>query len=72
MDLMNNVFGNYLCSIVIVFIDDIFLYSKSEDEHMCHLRIILELLKEHQLFAFLGYIVSCEVIDVDPRVTKVV
>ena len=51
MDLMNKVFQNYLDSFVIVFIDDILVYSKNDDDHMDHLRIVLQTLKEHQLFA---------------------
>ena len=51
MDLMNRVFRNYLDSFVIVFIDDILIYSKNEGDHMNHLRVVLQVLKEHQLFA---------------------
>ena len=51
MDLMNRVFQNYLDSFVIVFIDDILVYSKNDDDHMDHLRIVLQTLKEHQLYA---------------------
>ena len=80
MDLMNRVFQNYLDSFVIVFIDDILVYSKNDDDHMDHLRIVLQTLKEHQLYAkyskcefcfrlvtFLGYIISSEGVEVDPR-----
>ncbi len=51
MDLMNQVFRNYLDSFVIVFIDNILIISKSEDDHMSHLTIALKVLKDHQLFA---------------------
>ena len=51
MGLLNRVFKNYLDSFVIVFIDDILVYSKSEDGHMDHLRAVLQVLKEHQLIA---------------------
>ena len=54
MDLMNRVFKPYLDSFVIVFIDDILIYSKNEAEHEEHLRIILQTLKEHQLYAKLS------------------
>ena len=77
---MNLVFRNFLDSFVIVFIDDILIYSKSEDDHMNHLRIVLQVLKDHQLYAkfskcefwlrsvaFLGHIVSSEGIEVDPK-----
>ena len=47
MDLMNRVFRNYLDSFVIVFIDEILVYSKNEYDHMGHLRVVLQTLKEH-------------------------
>ena len=80
MDLMNKVFHPYLDQFVIVFIDDILVYSKSADEHALHLRIVLQTLKDRQLFAkfskcefwlneviFLGHVVSGDGIFVDPR-----
>nr|GEX25563.1 putative reverse transcriptase domain-containing protein [Tanacetum cinerariifolium] len=51
MDLMNRVFKPYLNKFVIVFIDDILIYSKSEEEHAKHLKLILELLKKEELYA---------------------
>ncbi|XP_059639768.1 uncharacterized protein LOC132282163, partial [Cornus florida] len=51
MDLMNRVFREYLDQFVIVFIDDILVYSKSEKDHARHLRTVLQTLREHQLFA---------------------
>ena len=51
MDLMNPVFYPYLDKFVIVFIDDILVYSKTYDEHQQHLRIVLQTLREHQLYA---------------------
>nr|GEX32897.1 putative reverse transcriptase domain-containing protein [Tanacetum cinerariifolium] len=51
MDLMNRVCKPYLDKFVIVFIDDIFIYSKDEKEHEEHLKVILELLKEEKLYA---------------------
>ena len=79
MDLMNRVFRSYLDKFVVVFIDDILIYSRSEKEHDKHLRIVLETLKEHQLYAklkkcefwldkvnFLGHVISKEGISVDP------
>ena len=50
MDIMNRVFQNYLDSFVIVFINDILVYSKNEGEHLKHLRVVLQLLKEYQLY----------------------
>ena len=79
MDLMNLFFGPYLDKFVIVFIDDILVYSSSKEEHAEHLRITLQTLREHQLYAkfikcqfwldrvaFLGHVVSAEGISVDP------
>ncbi|KAJ6837238.1 uncharacterized protein M6B38_121855 [Iris pallida] len=54
MDLMNRVFYQYLDKFVIVFIDDILIYSKSEEEHEKHLRIVLQTLREEQLYAKLS------------------
>ena len=51
MDLMNRVFKHYLDFFVIVFTDDILIYSRNEEEHASHLRIVLKALKDHQLFA---------------------
>ncbi|WMV41089.1 hypothetical protein MTR67_034474 [Solanum verrucosum] len=51
MDLMNRLFRQYLDMFVIVFIDVILIYSISEEEHINHLRIVLKILKEQQLFA---------------------
>ncbi|XP_024971908.1 uncharacterized protein LOC112510794 [Cynara cardunculus var. scolymus] len=51
MDLMNRVYGPYLDQFVIVFIDDILIYSKSKEEHEQHFRMILELLAKEQLYA---------------------
>ena len=50
MDLMNRLFQNYLDAFVIVFIDDILVYSKNEGDHMGHLRLVLHVLKEHYYF----------------------
>ncbi|KAJ6839083.1 uncharacterized protein M6B38_316420 [Iris pallida] len=85
MDLMNRVFYQYLDKFVIVFIDDILVYSKSEEEHERHLRIVLQTLREEQLYAklskcefwldqipFLGHIVSGEGISVDPKKVEAV
>ena len=54
MDLMNRVFQPYLDRFVIVFIDDILVYSGSPEEHLEHLRIVLQTLRERQLYAKLS------------------
>ena len=51
MDLINGVFRKYLDKIIIVFIDDILIYSKNPEEHEEHLRLALQTLKEPQLYA---------------------
>jgi hypothetical protein len=50
MNLMNKVFMEFLDKFVVVFIDDILIYSKSEEEHATHLKLVLETLREHQLY----------------------
>ena len=62
MEYMNRIFHPYLDQFVVVFIDDILVYSKSEEEHVEHLRIVLHVLKEKQLFAKLS---KCEVGNVE-------
>jgi hypothetical protein len=57
MNLMNNVFMNYLDKFVVVFIDDILIYSQSEEEHADHLKMVLQRLREHQLYVKLS---KCE------------
>ena len=51
MDLMHMVFQPYLDQFVVVFVDDVLIYSQSENEHEDHLRIVLQALKDHQLYA---------------------
>jgi hypothetical protein len=57
MNLMNSVFMDYLNKFVVVFIDDILIYSQSEEEHVDHLKMVLQRLREHQLYAKLS---KCE------------
>lgn len=80
MDLMNRIFMPYLDNFVLVFIDDILIYSCCEAEHEEHLRTVLQTLRKHQLYAklskckfwldrisFLGHIISGARVSVDPK-----
>jgi hypothetical protein len=80
MNLMNSIFMDYLDKFVVVFIDDILIYSQSEEEHADHLMMVLQRLREHQLYAklskcefwisevmFLGHIINKEGLVVDPK-----
>jgi hypothetical protein len=82
--LMNSVFMSVLDKIVVVFIDDILIYSKNEEEHARHLRIVLTHLREHQLYAkfskcafwleeiqFLGQVLSANGIAVVPAKSRI-
>ena len=79
MYLMNSIFMPELYKFVVVFIDDILIYSENEADHAEHLRIVLSRLREHKLYAkfskcefwlskvpFLGHILSSDGISVDP------
>ncbi|XP_052878944.1 uncharacterized protein LOC128285518 [Gossypium arboreum] len=66
MDLMNRIFQPYLDQFVVVFIDDILVYLKTETEHDEHLRTVLQILREKQLFGKLSKL-SAEGIKVDPK-----
>jgi hypothetical protein len=54
MNLMNNVFMDYLDKFVVVFIDDTLIYSQNEEEHVDHVKMVLQRLREHQLYAKLS------------------
>ena len=54
MCLMNSVFSRYMDKFVLVFLDDILIYSKNEDENEEHLRLTLKLLREHKMYAKLS------------------
>ena len=85
MCLMNNVMHKYLNKFMVIFIDDILIYSKSKEEHEEHLKIVLQELREHQLYAkfskcdffkdkiqYLGHVVTKEEIFVDPKKIKAI
>ena len=85
MDHMHRVFQLYLDQFVMVFVDDILIYSQLEREHEDHLRIVLQLLRDHQLYAkfskcefcltrvrFLGHVVSALGVSVDPKKVEAV
>ena len=85
MDIMHRVFQPYLDQFVVVFVDDILIYSQSEWDHEYHLRIVLQLLRDHQLYAkfskcefwltevrFLGHVVSASGVSVDPEKVEAV
>jgi hypothetical protein len=80
MFLMNGVFRECLDKFVIVFLDEILVYSNSKEDHEQHMRMVLKVLREHQLYAklskcsfyqkkihYLGHIISKDGIDVDPE-----
>ena len=85
MDLMHRIFQPYLDQFVVVFVDDILIYSQSKWEHEYHLRIVLQLLRDHQLYAkfskcefwltevrFLGHVVSAPGVSVNLEKVKAV
>ena len=85
MDLMNRIFMPYLDQFVIVFFDDILVYSASKEEHKDHLRKVLQVLRKNQLYAklskyefwsdhisFLGHIISGAGVAVDPKKVEAV
>ncbi|KAK2374423.1 putative mitochondrial protein [Trifolium repens] len=85
MEYMNRIFQPYLDKFVVIFIDDILIYSKDSQEHAEHLRIVLEVLREKQLYAkfskcefwlsevkFLGHVISQGGVSVDPSKVEAV
>ena len=85
MDYMNRIFHDYLDQFVVVFIDDILVYSRNKEEHEKHLRIVLQILRDRKLFAklskcefwlekvqFLGHVISKDGVAVDPAKVEVV
>ena len=85
MDLMHRIFQPYFDQFVVVFMDDILIYSQSEWEHEYHLRIVLQVLRDQQLYAnfskcefwltevrFLRHVVSASGVSVDPEKVEAV
>ena len=85
MDLMHRIFKPYLDQFVVVFIDDILVYSKTLEDHERHLRVVLQILREYQLYAkfskcefwlkevtFLDHIIFNDGIKVDPTKVEIV
>eukprot|EP00253_Pinus_taeda_P009116 PITA_09116 len=83
MCLMNNIFHQYLDRFVLIFIDNILIYSRTKEEHQEHLRMVLQTLREHQLYAkfskcdflkeeiqYLGHVITKNGIVVDPEKIK--
>ena len=85
MDLMSCVFNPYLDKLVIIYLDDILIYSENEQDHIIHVRKTLEILREHKLFAkpsrctfcaheveYLGYILKGNGIVINPHKTEAI
>ena len=85
MDLMHRVFKPYLNQFVVVFVEEILIYSQSEEEHEDHLRIVLQAIREHQLYTklskcefwlievrFLRHVVSAPSVSVDLKKVEAV
>jgi hypothetical protein len=85
MCLMNNVLCKFLDIFVLVFIDDILIYSKSIEEHEEHLKLVLQVLREHKFYAkfikcvfsqkqvhYLGHVITEEGVEVDPKKIKAI
>ena len=85
MDLMHRASQLYLNQFVVVFFDDILIYSKSEEEHEDHLRVVLRVLRDHRLYAkfskcefwltdvkILGHVMSASGVSVNPKKVEVV
>ena len=84
-NVMSDVFRQHLGKFVLVYLDDILIFSKSPEEHAEHLKVVLDLLRKHEFYAkmskcefnkpelqFLGHIVGRDVIKMDPQKTAVI
>ena len=85
MDYMNRIFRPWLDKFVVIFIDDILIYSKTREEHADHLRVVLKILRDHQLYRklskcvfwldevqFVGHVISAKGLAVDPAKIEMV
>ena len=85
MDITHRVFHPYLDRFVVVFMDDILIYSETEEDHEDHLRVVLQTLRDHQLYAkfskcefwltevrFRGHVLSASGVLIDPEKVEVV
>ena len=85
MDYMNRIFRPFLDKFAVVFIDDILIYSRTREEHAEHLRTVLNILREKQLYAklskcelwmseiqFLGHVITAQGITINPSKVEVV
>jgi hypothetical protein len=83
MYLINKVFMEYLDKFIVVFVDDIQIFSRTEEEHEVHLRLVLEKVRAHQLHAmfskcefwimdvaFHGHVITAGGVSVDPGMVK--
>ncbi|KAK3560548.1 hypothetical protein QTP86_010956 [Hemibagrus guttatus] len=82
---INNIFKDLIDQYVIAYIGDILIYSSSYDDHVCHVRMVLTRLRQHQLYikakkcefhkysiTFLGYVISQRGVEMDSRKVKAV
>ena len=80
MTMMNNVFHQYLDKFVIIYLDDVLIYSRTKAEHLQHLELVLKVLRQHKLYAkmakcdimkesvkYLGHYLSGQGVSIDPR-----
>jgi len=82
---MNNVLHKYLDRFMLVFIDEILVYSRNEEEHKEHMKLVLQTLREHQIYAklrkyefykdkiqYLGHVNSKEGLSIDPKKVRAI
>src|SRR5437763_14614944 len=85
MTMMNNVFHQYLDKFVIIYLDDVLIYSRTKAEHLQYLELVLKILRQHKLYAkmakcnimkesveYLDHYLSDQSISIDPRKIKAI